>query len=91
MTRPIQYFSDEYLSFCGQMSTSQICQYLESFRLLVAAPQAKPKRKLISLKVPIPLLECFRAKAEAIGIPYQTQIQRLMEDWAKLHAGQGES
>jgi predicted DNA binding CopG/RHH family protein len=68
------------------MSTDQICQFLESFRLLVSEPNLKSKRKLISLKVRIPLLECFRAKAEAAGIPYQTQIQNLMEDWVNPKA-----
>jgi predicted DNA binding CopG/RHH family protein len=83
MNRPVQFFSDDYLAHCRKMSTPQICQFLESFRLLVSEPKLKSKRKLISLKVPIPLLECFRAKAEATGIPYQTQIQNLMEDWVK--------
>jgi predicted DNA binding CopG/RHH family protein len=83
MNRPVQYFSDGYLAHCQKMSTSQICHFLESFRLLVSAPKLRPKRKLISMKVPVPLLECFRTKAATRGIPYQTQIQNLMEDWAK--------
>ena len=83
MNRPVQYFSNDYLYHCEKMSTDQICQFLESFRLLVLAPKRKSKRKLISLKVPIPLLESFKTKAEAHGIPYQTQIQNLMIGWVK--------
>jgi predicted DNA binding CopG/RHH family protein len=65
------------------MSTDQICQFLENFRLLTLSPKLESKRKLISIKVPIPLLESFKIKAAAHGIPYQTQIQRLMWDWIK--------
>lgn len=83
MNRPVQFFSDDYLSQCQKMSTYQICQFLESFRLLALASKLKSKRKLISMKVPVPLLESFKRKAEAHGIPYQTQIQRLMRDWVK--------
>jgi predicted DNA binding CopG/RHH family protein len=83
MNRPVQFFSDDYLAHCRKMSTDQICQFLENFRLLVSQPRVKSKRKLISIKVPIPLLECFRTKAEVVGIPYQTQIQKLMESWVE--------
>lgn len=78
--RPVQYFSKDYLEQCRSMTPGQILRFLEDFRLL-HAPRARPKSRLISLKVPEPLLEAFRKKAELSGVPYQTQIKRLMTDW----------
>jgi len=76
--RPIQYFSDEYLERCQGMTTEQILEFLESFRRM----QEKPKRsKLISLKVPEPMLESFKQKSELEGIKYQTKIKALMQSW----------
>jgi len=31
--------------------------------------------------VPQDLLQAFRQKAELAGVPYQTQIKRLMREW----------
>lgn len=39
--RPVQYFTDEYLAQCQQMTTIQILQFLEDFRLLFAESAAK--------------------------------------------------
>ena len=78
--RPVQYFTPEYLEQCRAMSPAQILRFLEDFRLLHGRPRAE-KSKLISLKVPESLLEVFRAKAALSGVPYQTQIKRLMRDW----------
>lgn len=39
------------------------------------------KSKLISMKVPQNLLDAFKQKSEYVGIPYQTQIKKLMKDW----------
>ncbi|HID37087.1 MAG TPA: hypothetical protein EYP39_06925 [Ghiorsea sp.] len=76
--RPIQYFSDEYLERCQGMTTEQILECLESFRRM----QEKPKRsKLISLKVPEPMLASFKQKSELEGIKYQTKIKALMHGW----------
>ncbi|HIF50621.1 MAG TPA: hypothetical protein EYQ42_03665 [Thiotrichaceae bacterium] len=33
-TKPVQYFSDEYLEQCKSFSTEAILQYLEDFRLM---------------------------------------------------------
>ena len=82
--RPLQFFSDEYLARCREMTPAQIVRFLEDFRLL-HAPKARPaKSRLISLKVPEPLLESFRKKAALAGTPYQTQIKRLMSDWLEV-------
>ena len=59
-----------------------IIEFLEMFRDL-SDPRAKQSLKLISLKIPEPLLAAFRFKAERQGLPYQTMIKRLMMDWLK--------
>ena len=82
--RPVQYFSKEYLEQCRAMKPGQILRFLEGFRKLQSAG-TPTKSRLISMKVPVPLLEAFKAKAELDGVPYQTQIKRLMTGW--LEAG----
>ena len=78
--RPLQYFSKDYLKQCRSMKPEQIVQFLEGFRLLQS--RAEPaKSRLISVKVPEPLLEAFKTKARLNAIPYQAQIKRLMNDW----------
>lgn len=80
--KPVQYFSTEYLERCASMKSEQILQFLEDFRLLHF--DAKSQRtKLISMKIPENLLQAFKAKAKLHGIPYQTQIKRLMEEWLR--------
>lgn len=81
--KPIQYFSDEQLAHGRRMKPEQILQFLEDFRVLHAGRAASGGRSTpISLRVPQPLLRLFRARAAAAGVPYQTQIKRLMEEWA---------
>ncbi|TBR21665.1 hypothetical protein EPO15_09690 [bacterium] len=82
--RPVQFFSKEYLERCRAMSPEQVVRFLEDFRLLHAAKAPPAKSRLISIKVPEPLLESFRTKARLSGTPYQTQIKRLMNAWLEL-------
>lgn len=77
--KAVQYFSDDYLEQCRELSAEQIIRYLDEFRSLLAA-QPKPS-KLISIKVPQDLLSAFRAKARLEGTAYQTQIKALMRAW----------
>jgi uncharacterized protein (DUF4415 family) len=77
--KAVQYFSDDYLEQCRELSAEQIIRYLDEFRCLLAA-QPKPS-KLISIKVPEDLLSTFRAKARLERTPYQTQIKALMRAW----------
>lgn len=81
--RPVQYFSDEHLAYCAKLTPEQTLQFLEDFRQLHGAAQTPQSSTLISVRVPDPLLRLFRAKAAAAGIPYQSQIKRLMEAWCK--------
>ena len=64
------------------MRPEQILQFLEDFRNLHSYDKTQ-RSKLISIKVPENLLNAFRAKAKVSGIPYQTQIKRLMEEWLR--------
>lgn len=50
--RPVQYFTDEYLAQCQQMTPIQILQFLEDFRLLFAESTAKQTAYLIEEKPP---------------------------------------
>jgi len=77
--RPVQLFTDEYLAQCRHMTPDQVIRFLEDFRRLQASQPSRSK--LISLKVPEDLLEAFRTRAELEGVPYQTQIKRLMREW----------
>lgn len=61
------------------MTPDQIIDYLENFRSL--ASHTSEKCELISLKVEPSLLKAFKLKAKMEGIPYQTQIKKLMKMW----------
>ena len=63
------------------MRPEQIVRFLDDFRTLHDRQLRHSKSRLISLKVPEPLLEAFKTKAGLSGIPYQTQIKRLMSRW----------
>ena len=78
--KPVQYFSDEYLEQCKAVTPEQALTFLEQFRQL-QQPDRTAKSKLISIKVPEPLLDNFRQRCESEGIKYQTQIKKLMESW----------
>lgn len=83
--RPVQYFSSDYLAQCRSMSADQIVRFLDDFRRL-QAPLSPAKSRLISLKVPEPLLDAFKTEARLRGTPYQTLIKRLMADWLQTVA-----
>ena len=80
MDRPLQLFSDEYLEHCRSLTSEQIVAFLDQFRMIAYAGRKK-KTKLISIKVPEDLLECFKTKARLEGRPYQSLIKQLMEEW----------
>jgi len=80
--KPVQYFSEEYLERCVSMKPEQILQFLEDFRMLHLRDKSE-RTRLISIKVPENLLQAFKAKAKLHGVPYQTQIKRLMQEWMR--------
>ena len=78
--KPRQYFSDEYLQQCGQLTPSQIVRYLDDFRL-INKPAKKPDTKLISIKIETDLLNAFKVQANLDGVPYQKRIKIIMREW----------
>ena len=57
MKKAVQYFSEEYLLQCREMSTDDIVEFLEGFRELHGQSAdggggKSSKSKLISIKVP---------------------------------------
>ncbi len=78
--RPLQYFSDEALTRSRKLSPEQTLRYLEGFRLLQREPRPE-KARLISVRVPQAMLDTFKAKSARAGVPYQTQLKRLMTRW----------
>ena len=80
--KTIQFFSDNYLAQCGQLSAEQVVRYLEDFRI-VNSVRKKSSSKLISIKIETELLETFKTKARLDGVPYQSRIKTIMRDWLK--------
>lgn len=74
----LQKFTAEYLEQSRRMSPDAIVRFLEEFRLLHGP---KAKSRLISMKVPEPLLAAFKLRCEAQGERYQTKIKELMLAW----------
>jgi predicted DNA binding CopG/RHH family protein len=79
MKKAVQTFSEEYLERCRAMSPDDVIEFIDGFRQLHAESPAHSK--LISIKIPKPLLTQFRAKCQMEGIRYQTQIKKLMHCW----------
>jgi predicted DNA binding CopG/RHH family protein len=78
--KAIQYFSDQHLDQCRELTTDQILRFLSDFQQLHT--QQRTRTKLISIKGPEDLLGAFRTRAELAKVPYQTQIKKLMQQWA---------
>jgi len=79
--KAIQKFSDEYLELCKTMTPAHIVKFLEDFRTIHGRGDERGKSQLISMKVPKPMLSAFKTRCRLLGIPYQTQIKKLMNDW----------
>lgn len=81
MKKAVQYFTQEYIDRCRELTPDQVIEFLENYRTLMAAtPQ---KCKLISLKVEPALLEAFKHKSRLEGVAYQTKIKELMRAWVE--------
>ncbi len=76
--KPVQYFSDDYLTQCRTATPKQVLTFLEDYRLMQSPDD---KSKLISIKIPESLLAAFRTQCDLNGFKYQTQIKQLMLDW----------
>ena len=77
--RPVQRFTAEYLERCRSLSADDVVRFLEDFKRIQGTSNARSR--LISLKVPEPLLAAFKIQAKLRGVPYQTQIKTLMRAW----------
>jgi len=77
--KPIQYFDKEYLERSKELTPDQILLFLDDFQKLMSG--TPEKCQLISLKIEPSLLRAFKIKAQLFGIPYQTQIKKLMKEW----------
>ena len=87
--RPVQRFSDEYLARCRDLSPGDVVRFLDDFKRVHASRESRSR--LISLKVPEPLLAAFKTKARLGGVRYQTQIKNLMRQWLEEATGPGDA
>jgi len=74
----LQKFTPEYLEQSRRMSPDSIARFLEEFRKLHGP---RTKSRLISMKVPEPLLHAFKMRCQVEGWRYQTKIKALMLSW----------
>lgn len=84
--KAIQKFSPEYLEQCKKMKPEQIVKFLEDFRMIHGGDirsRRKAPTQLISIRVEKDLLATFKTQCQLLGIPYQTQIKKLMRMWQK--------
>jgi predicted DNA binding CopG/RHH family protein len=81
MTKPIRYFTKEYLERCKKMTPDQILEFLENYRMLFS--NIPEKSQSIRLKIEPSLLKAFKCRTELEGTSYQTQIKKLMREWLK--------
>ena len=77
--KALQLFSEEYLQRCQDLTIEEKLDFIESFRLMHG--EIKSPSKLISIKIPEPMLDAFKQKAKLSNIAYQTQIKQLMKQW----------
>ena len=80
----MQRFTSEYLERCRSLSPDDVVRFLEDFKRIQGA--GSTRSRLISLKVPEPLLAAFKVQAKLRGVPYQTQIKTLMRAWLDQEA-----
>jgi predicted DNA binding CopG/RHH family protein len=77
--KALQIFSDEYLQRCQDLTIEEKLDFIENFRLMHT--ELNSPSKLISIKIPVPMLAAFKQKANLSNIAYQTQIKQLMKQW----------
>jgi predicted DNA binding CopG/RHH family protein len=76
--KPLQRFSPEYLESIRGISPDEVVRFLDEFRQIHAPNR---QSRLISMRVPEPLLESFKARCRIEGARYQTRIKELMVEW----------
>ncbi len=78
--RPTQLASKSQMLDQDLEDVTPIVQFLEDFRAMTD-PRAQQKSKLISIKIPEPMLAAFKYKSARANTPYQTKIKQLMAEW----------
>jgi len=78
--RPVQLASKGQILDQKLDDVTPIVNFLEDFRNMMD-PRGRHKSKLISIKIPEPMLAAFKFKAQQEKIPYQTKIKTLMAEW----------
>lgn len=82
--RAVQHFTDEQLRHGRSLTPEQVVEFLDDFRVLHGGRAlSQGKSTQVNVRVPQALLRAFRTRAEALGVPYQAQIKRLMEEWVR--------
>jgi predicted DNA binding CopG/RHH family protein len=76
--KPLQRFSTAYLESARNSSPDQVARFLEEFRQIHAPDR---QSRLISMRVPEPLLASFKNRCKLEGARYQTRIKELMAEW----------
>ncbi len=83
--KPVQKFTNEYLTECENFSSEEIVKYLDGFRTIASVTKTSDskseKSKLISVRVEERLLDMFRKKAGVEGVKYQTKLKELMRSY----------
>jgi len=79
MKRVTQTFSKDYLEQIKKITPTQAAEFIESYQKMIHSMETKSKP--ISIRIPVSILENFKAKAKFEGTPYQTQIINLMRRW----------
>jgi predicted DNA binding CopG/RHH family protein len=76
--KTIQLHTVERLENDQKVSPEKALEFLHEFSLLAQGEDGP--RKLISIRVPVRLLQLFKAKATREGKRYQTEILRLIAE-----------
>ena len=80
--KTVQFFDEQYLERCEEMSANDIAKFLDEFKTIHASNLVtQSESKLISIKVPIALLSAFKTKAALNNQRYQTKLKELMSEW----------
>jgi predicted DNA binding CopG/RHH family protein len=82
--KPLQLAKREQIIAPHIEDVTEVMNFIENYKRMLD-PRAKKRSKLISIKIPEPLLEAFRYKAEREKTPYQTKIKQLMMEYLEAH------
>ncbi len=77
---PLLQYTKQDAVFDSPEDVTGIIEFLENFQKMLD-PRAQHPQRLISIKMPVPLLEAFKARSKLVGIPYQTLIKKIMLEY----------